>query len=81
MVADPLVAVAGDLFAQLLLSRTIQSLPRLGQLLPSKFDAFDGPVKDELVVGSNTVCKRKCHLRLLSQIRDHIYRDGLKSGP
>ena len=59
MVADPLVAVAGDLFAQLLLSRTIQSLPRLGQLLPSKFDAFDGPVKDELVVGSNTVWKRK----------------------
>ena len=66
VVADPLVAVAGDLFAQLLLSRSIQSLPRLGQLFPSKFDAFDGPVKDELVVGSNTTWERKCHLGILN---------------
>ena len=54
MVSNPLVAVTGDLFPQLLLSRAVQSLPRLRQLFPSELDAFDGPVEDELVVGSNT---------------------------
>ena len=58
MVADSLVAVTGDLFSQLLLPRSIQSLPRLGQLLPPQLDALDGPVEDELVVGSNTAIER-----------------------
>ena len=75
VVADSLVAVTGDLFSQLLLPRSIQSLSRLGQLLPSQLDALDGPVEDELVVGSNTVRNKRKRLLCILRFQNYFLRN------